>query len=67
MNNQWLTIYLKNGDVAHYAPSDYTDYHYDGKCFIVIKNKQWIGIYNLDIFGYMEVSTVEDAERGNQQ
>jgi len=27
---------------------DYTDYNYNGKCFIIIKEQQWVGIYNMD-------------------
>ena len=26
----------------------WTDYKYDGKCFIIIKGEQWVGIYNMD-------------------
>ena len=27
---------------------EYTEYKYDGKCFIIIKEQQWVGIYNMD-------------------
>ena len=50
-----IEIVFKNGDVAHYMPDEYTDYKYDGKYFIVILEKQWIGFYNLDAIEYIEV------------
>ena len=62
MLNEYIIIKLKNGDICHYHPREYTDYRYDGKCFIVIKNKQWIGIYNLDCLEYVEINTKENAE-----
>lgn len=64
--NKWITIDFKNGEICHYSPSEYTDYNYDGKYFIVIKDKQWIGFYNLDVIRYIEIGTVEDAERSNK-
>ena len=65
--NNWITIGFKNGEICHYPPDEYTDYQYDGKCFIVIRDKQWIGIYNLDEVRYIEVSTKEEAERSNRE
>ena len=50
-----IEIVFKNGDMAHYKPDEYTDYKYDGKYFIVIYEKQWIGFYNLDCVEYIEV------------
>ena len=61
--NKWITIVFKNGEICHYSPSEYTDYQYDGKYFIVIRDKQWIGFYNLDEIRYVEIGTVEDAEK----
>ena len=57
MNDQWLAIKFKNNDTAYYAPDEYTNYEYDGKYFIVIRNKQWIGFYNLTEIRYIEVIT----------
>lgn len=50
-----IEIVFKNGDMAHYKPNEYTDYKYDGKYFIVIYEKQWVGFYNLDCVEYIEV------------
>ena len=58
----WIIIVFKNGDICKYRPDEYTDYRYDGKYFIVIMNKQWIGFYNLDCIEYIEVSTIEGIE-----
>lgn len=63
--NKWITIDFKNGEICHYRPDEYTDYQYDGEYFIVIKDKQWIGFYNLDVIRYIEIGTVEDAEKSN--
>ena len=43
-----LRIVFKNGEVLTYDEGAFTDYSYDSKCFIVIRDKQWIGIYNMD-------------------
>ena len=43
-----LRIVFKNGEQVTYRNKQYTDYMYDGKSFIVIKKKQWVGIYNMD-------------------
>ena len=50
-----IEIVFRNGDMCHYKPEEYTDYKYDGKYFIVIRDKQWIGFYNLDCVEYIEV------------
>lgn len=41
--------------MCHYRGDEYTEYKYDGKYFIVIKDKQWIGFYNLDCVECIEV------------
>ena len=64
---KYITIVFKNGEICHWKPEEYTDYRYDGKYFIVIKDKQWIGFYNLDSLIYIEVESVEDAEKGNKE
>lgn len=50
-----IEIVFKNGDMTNYGPEQYTDYKYDGKFFIVISDKQWIGFYNLDCVEYIEI------------
>ena len=54
-----IEIVFKNGDMAHYHPTEYTDYKYDGKYFIVIYEKQWIGLYNLDSIEYVEIERAD--------
>lgn len=56
MKNEWITMVFRNGEMCHYKPEEYTDYRYDGKYFIVIRDKQWIGFYNLDVVSYIEIS-----------
>lgn len=67
MNHEFITIVFQNGNMCHYAPSEYTDYKYDGKYFIVIYEKQWIGFYNLDCVEYIEVGSIEAAEKGDRE
>lgn len=67
MNHEFITIVFRNGNICHYSPSEYTDYKYDGKYFIVIYEKQWIGFYNLDCVEYIEVSSIKSAEKGNME
>ena len=43
-----IYIYKRDCDVIVYSSDDYTDYEYDGKCFIVIDEHQWIGIHSID-------------------
>lgn len=42
-----IKITLKNGNVVKWKKK-WTDYKYDGKCFIIIDKEQWVGIYNMD-------------------
>ena len=65
--DKWIIIDFKNGEMCHYKPQEYTDYRYDGKYFIVINDKQWVGFYNLDEVRYIEVESIDEAERGNQE
>lgn len=58
-----IVIDFKNGEVCHYKLHEYTDYRYDGKYFIVIYEKQWIGFYNLDEIRCIEISTIAKDEK----
>jgi len=43
-----LRISMKNGETINWQPDAFTDYTYDGKAFIVIKDKRVVGIYNFE-------------------
>lgn len=48
-----IKITLKNGLTQHgryaeWQADEWDDYCYDGKAFIVKKNGEWVGIYNMD-------------------
>lgn len=60
--NKWITIDFKNGEICRYSPVEYTEYQYDGKYFIVIKDKQWIGFFNLDELRFVKVDTIEEVD-----
>ena len=60
MENEYITIVFRNGNMCHYKPEEYTDYKYDAKYFIVIRDKQWIGFYNLDAVEYITIGESED-------
>ena len=50
-----LNITLSNGAFIQWNKDQFTDYMYDGKCFIVIKGSQWVGIYNMNFVRSVEV------------
>lgn len=50
-----VKIVFQDGNEKVYKDKEFTDYCYDRKCFIVIKKKQWVGIYNLDSIKSIEV------------
>ncbi len=50
-----INITLSNGSFIQWNRDEFTDYMYDGKCFIVIKGSQWVGIYNMDFVRSVEV------------
>lgn len=43
-----ITITMKNGNVVTWEKSEFTDYAYDGKMFIVVKDHVRVGFYNVD-------------------
>ncbi len=43
-----IHIVLKNGMSVVWESAEWDDYSYDGKCFIIKKGGEWIGIYNMD-------------------
>lgn len=51
-----IKITFKNGEKTEWCKSSYDDYRYDGKCFIIVKDGQWVGIYNLDSVMSVEVT-----------
>lgn len=42
-----LEIEFKNGIIERYPQDYYTDYEYRNSVFVVKKNNQWIGIYDM--------------------
>lgn len=43
-----IKIVMTNGCTVTWGGGEYTDYKYDGKFFIIMKDENWIGFYNLD-------------------
>lgn len=50
-----INITLTTGAFRQWSPEQYTDYMYDGKCFIVIQGSQWVGIYNMNAVRCVEI------------
>lgn len=50
-----INITFSNGAFIQWNEDQYTDYMYDGKCFIIIKGQQWVGIYNMDCVRSVEI------------
>lgn len=43
-----IEITMKNGNVVTWNKDEFTDYAYDGKMFIVVKDHIRVGFYNID-------------------
>ncbi len=43
-----IQITMMNGIYDEWKREQYTDYMYDGRCFIIIKGEPWVGIYTID-------------------
>ena len=50
-----IRIVFKDEHVVRWKKKDYTDYKYDGGCFIIINKKQYVGIYNMDCIACITV------------
>lgn len=49
-----LRIVFKDGNEKKYKSKEFTDYWYDGNVFVVIRKKQWVGVYNMDCIAAVE-------------
>lgn len=43
-----IIITMNNSQEVKWQKEEYDNYRYDGKFFIIMKNGEWIGFYNLD-------------------
>ena len=43
-----IKITMTNSKVVKWLNGEFDNYMYDGKFFIVIRNGEWVGFYNLD-------------------
>lgn len=43
-----IKITMSNSQEVKWERTEYDNYMYDGKFFIIIKNGEWIGFYNLN-------------------
>lgn len=43
-----IKITMTNSKEVKWGKEEYDSYMYDGKFFIIIKDSNWIGFYNLD-------------------
>ena len=43
-----IKITMTNSQEVTWDKTEYDNYMYDGKFFIIAKNGEWIGFYNLD-------------------
>lgn len=56
-----IKITFMSGVCVKWRKDEYTDYIYNGKTFVVIKNKAVVGIYNINCVS----NIVIDDEDGN--
>ena len=50
-----IIILLTNGEVRRWDKTEYTEYDINGRFFVVINEKQWVGMYALDSIVSVEV------------
>ena len=43
-----IKIVMTNSEEVKWTKEEWDDYVYDGKYFIIKRNGQWVGMYNLD-------------------
>lgn len=58
-----ITITMNNSQEVKWQKEEYDNYRYDGKFFIIMKNGEWIGFYNLDAVK----SIVVQKQEGKQE
>lgn len=55
-----LRITLKNGSIREFKSEDFTDYEWKPQAFIVLRNRQWVAIFNWDEI--LEVLYLDEPE-----
>ena len=59
-----LEIVFKNSETCYWGEDEYTDYKYDGKCIIIIKDKDWVALYNMDcVLSFVKKGDGENGEK----
>ena len=43
-----IKIVMTNSDTVKWCKDEFDDYTYDGKFFIIKRNGEWVGFYNLE-------------------
>ena len=43
-----IQITMLGGNYIYWEKEQYTDCLYDGKVFAIVKDSQWVGVYNID-------------------
>lgn len=57
-----LQISLKRGEIINYQRASFTDYMVKGELFLVIRDTQCIGFYNMDCVEYVAYIRAEQRE-----
>lgn len=60
--NKDIVITLRDGDIIIWSENEYDDYSYEGTVFVVIRDNEWVGIYNM-----RSVVSVEVGFSGNEE
>ena len=47
-DNNTIHIVFKDRREDKWSGNEFTDYYYDKKSFIILKDGRWVGIYNMD-------------------
>lgn len=64
--NKDIVITLRDGDIIIWSENEYDDYSYEGSVFVVIRNNEWVGIYNMKDVVSVEVGFSANKELINE-
>lgn len=64
--NYDIVITLQDGSCVIWGENEYDDYTYEGSVFVVIREGEWVGIYNMKHVVSVEIGFSENEEIVNE-
>ena len=56
-----IKIVMTNGCTVTWCDNEYTDYKYDGNCFLIERNDRVVGFYNIDHVISISINAPDNA------